>query len=103
MLASTPYQVPAGEDKEESKKAQSGPHSRGALDTLSGEIKTPPSEDERERETDISSSHGEKRIASEDLNTKTSKRGKISLSGGSSLGGDVDTQYLRKDRPSTES
>ena len=86
MLAPTPYQVPAKEDKEESKKAQGGPHSRGTPDTSSGEIGTPSSKDEREGETDIPSPHGKKRTASEDLKIKASKRGKISLSGGSGSG-----------------
>ena len=103
MLAPAPYQVPAKEDKEESKKAQGGPHSRGTPGTSSGEIGTPSSEDEREGETDIPSPHGKKRTASEDLKIKASKRGKISLSGGSGSGGDVDTQSLRKDRPLAES
>ena len=110
MLAPAPYQVSAREDKEESKKAQGGPHSRGTPGTSSGEIGTPSSgeigtpssEDEREGETDIPSPHGKKRTASEDLKIKASKRGKISLSGGSGSGGDVDTQFLRKDRPLAE-
>ena len=103
MLAPAPYQVPAKEDKEESKKAQGGPHSRGTPGTSSGEIGTPSSEDEREGETDIPSPHGKKRTASEDLKIKASKRGKISLSGGSGSGGDVVTQSLHKDKPLAES
>ena len=63
MLAPAPYQVPAREDKEESEKAQGGPHSRGTPDTSSGEVGTPSSEDEREGATDISSPHGNKRTA----------------------------------------
>ena len=83
----------ADEDKEESKKAQGGPHS-----TSSEEIGTPFSEDEREGETDIPSPHGKKRTASEDSKRETSKRGKVSQSRG-----DVDTQSPRKDRPSAAS
>ena len=102
MLVPAPYQVPTKEDKEESKKAQGGPHFRGTPGTSSGEIGTPSSEDEREGETDIPSPHGKKRTASEDLKIKASKRGKISLSGGSGSGGDVVTQFLRKDNPLAE-
>ena len=91
MLAPVPYQVPAKEDKEESKKGKGGLHYKGTPDTMSGEIGTPSSEDEREGETDIPSPHGKKRTASEDLKIKASKRGKISPSGGSGSGGDVDT------------
>ena len=103
MLAPAPYQVPVKEDKEESRKAKGGLHSKGTPDTSSGEIGTPSSEDERERETEIPSSHGKKRTASEDSEIKASKRGKISLSGGSGSRGDVDTQSLRKDRLLAES
>ena len=103
MQVPAPYQVPAKEDKEESKKAQGGPHSRGMPGALSGEIGTPTFEDGREGKTDTPSPHGKKRTASEDLEIEASKRGKISLSGGSGSGGDVDTQPLRKDRPLAES
>ena len=102
MLAPAPYQVSAKEDKEESKKAQGGPHCRGTPGTASGEIGTPSSENGREGKTDIPSPHGKKRTASEDLRIKASKRGKISLSAGSGSRGDVDTQSLRKDRPLAE-
>ena len=102
MLVLAPYQVPMKEDKEESKKAQGGPHSRGTPDASSGEIGTPSSEDEREGETDIPSPHGKKRTASEDSKIKDSKREKISLSWGSGSGGDLVTQFLRKDRPLAE-
>ena len=103
MLVPAPYQVPAEEGKEESKKAQGGPHSTGTPNTSSGEIGTPSSEDEMKGETDIPSPHGKKRTASEDLKINASKRGKISLSGGSGSGGDVVTQFPRKDRPLAES
>ena len=103
MLAPAPYQVPAEEDKEESKKVQGGPHSRGTPGTSSGEIGTPSSEDESEGETDIPSPHGKKRTTSEDFKIKASKRGKISLLGGSGSGGDIVTQFLRKDKPLAES
>ena len=89
MLAPAPYQVPVGEDKEEDKEAQGGLHSGGTPGNLSGEIRTPASKGGREGRTDIPSPHGKKRTASEDLKIKASKRGKISLSRGSSPGGDV--------------
>ena len=91
MLAPAPYHVPAGEDKEESKEAQGGLHSGGTPGNLSREIGTSTSEDGREGKTDIPSPCG------------ASKQGKISLSGGSGPGGDVDTQSLREDRPLAES
>ena len=103
MLAPAPYQVPVREDKEESEEAQGGLHSRGTPDATSGEIGTPSSEDEREGETNIPSPHGKKRAASEDLKIKASKRVKISLSGGSGLGGDIATQFLHKEKPLAES
>ena len=103
MLVLAPYQVSAEEYKEESKKAQGGPHSTGTPDTSSGEIGTSTSEGGREGQTDIPCPHGKKRTASEDLKREASKRGKISLSGDSGSGGDVVTQSLCKDRPLAES
>ena len=47
MLVPAPYQVPAKEDKEESRKAKGGLHSEGTLDTVSGEIRAPSSEDKK--------------------------------------------------------
>ena len=77
------------EDKDESEKAKGGLHSKGILDAISGEIGTPSSEDKREGEADIPSPHGKKRTASEDLEVKAPKRGKMSLSGGSGSEDDV--------------
>ena len=82
MLAPAPYQVPAKEDKEESKKAKGGLHSKRTPVTMSAEIGTPSSEDKREGEADLPSPYGKKRTASEDLEAKAPKRGKMSLSGG---------------------
>ena len=101
MLVPAPYQVPVKEDKEVSKKAQGGPHSRGIAGTSSREIGTSSSEYEREGETDIPSPHGKKRTASKDLKIKATKQGKISIRGSGS-GGDVVTQFLRKDKPLAE-
>ena len=83
MLALAPNQVPAKEDKEESKKAKGGLHSKGTPDTMSGEIGTPSSGNKREGGADNPSPNGRKRTASEDLEVKASKRGKMSLSCGS--------------------
>ena len=89
MLAPAPYQVPAKEDKEESKKAKGGLHSEGTPNTMSGEIGTPSSEDKREGEAEIPSPHGKKGSVTEDLEGKAPKRGKMSLSGGSGSEDDV--------------
>ena len=89
MLAPAPYQVPVKEYKEESRKAKGGLHSEGTPGTMSEEIGTPSSEDKREGETDIPSPHGKKRVASEGLEVKAPKRGKMSLSGGSGLEDDI--------------
>ena len=98
MLASAPYQVPVGKDKEESEEAQEGLHSGGTPGNLSGEIGTSTSEGGREGQANIPSPHGKKRTASEDSKREASKRGKVSQSGE-----DPDTQSLRKDRPLAES
>ena len=103
MLAPASYQVPAKEDKEGSKKAKSGLHSKGTSDTMSREIGTPSSEHEIEGEADIPSPDGKKSSASEDLEVKAPKRGKISLSGGSGSEDDAVVQFLRKDKPLAES
>ena len=96
MLAPAPYQVSVREDKEESREAQGGPHSRGTPDTSSKEIGTRSSKDESEGETDIPSPHGKKRAAPEDLNAEASKQGKKSLSGGSGWGGNLVMQCPHK-------
>ena len=103
MLAPTLYQVPAKEDKEESKKAKGGFHSKGTPDALSGETGTPSSEDKGEEEADIPSPHGKERTASEDLKVEASKRGKMSLQDGSGSEDDIAAQFLRKDKPLAES
>ena len=73
MLAPAPYQVSGKEDKEESKKAKGGLHSKGTPDLVSGEIGTPSSEDKTEGEADIPSLHGKKRTAFKDLEVKAPK------------------------------
>ena len=86
MLAPVSYQVPAGEDKEEDKEAQGSFHCGGSPGNSSEEIKTTASKGGREGRTDIPSPHGKKRVVSEDSERETSKRVKVSQSGG-----DVDT------------
>ena len=94
----------AGEgDQGGEQKAKGGLHSKGTPDAMSGETGTPSSEDEGEEEADIPSPRGKKRTASEDLEVEAPKRGKMSLSDGSGLEGDVAAQFLRKDKPFTES
>ena len=103
MLAPAPYQVPTKEDKEESKKAEGGLHSKGTPDAMSGEIGDPSSKDKREGEADIASPYGKKRTASEHLEEGAPKRGKMSLPSGSGLEDDVGTHFLHKDKPLAES
>ena len=67
MLASAPYQVPVGKDKEESEEAQGGLHSGGTTDDFSREIGTSPSQGGREGQANIPSPYGKKRTSSEDL------------------------------------
>ena len=98
MLAPAPFQVPAGEDKEEDEEAPDSFHSVGSPGNSSGEIKTPASKGGREGHTDIPSPHGKKRATSEESEREARKRGKVSQPGG-----DIDPQSPRKDRPSAAS
>lgn len=91
------------EDKEESRKAKGGLHSEGTPDTVSGEIRAPSFGDKREREADILSPHGKKRVASKGWEVKAPKRGKMPLTSGLGSEDDVVAQFLRKDKPSAES
>ena len=102
MLALAPYQVPLREEKERSGEAQSGLHTGGASRTVSGEIGTPMSKDERGGESDIPSPHGKKRAAPEDLKAEASKQGKNSLSGGPDSGGDIAAQCPQGGQPLAE-
>ena len=99
MLAPAPYQVPLREEKERSGEAQSGLHTGGASRTVFGEFRTPVSEDERGGEYDISSPHGKKRAAPEDLKAEASKRWKKSLSGGTDSGGDIAVECPQGGQP----
>ena len=103
MLAPAPYQVPVKEDKEESRKAKGGLHSKGTPDTVSDEIRAPSSEDKRKGGADILSPHGKKRAASEGWEETAPKRGKMPPLGGSGLEGDVVAWSHREDKPSGKS
>ena len=103
MMVQAPYQVPAQEDKKKSEEAESGLHSTGMPDTMSGETEAPSSKDEGEGEGDIPSPHGRKRTASEDLEVEAPKRGKVSLPYGSGSEADVVARHLSWDKPLAES
>ena len=60
-----PYQAPVEEENEKSGGAKGGFHPGGKPHTASGETRAPSSEDKREGEVDIPSSHGKKRAATE--------------------------------------
>ena len=79
MLEHAPYQVPSEEDKGRNKEAESGPH---ALLIQTGGISVSAKEDNRGEESEIPSPQGRKRTASEDLETRVSKRGKKPSPGG---------------------
>ena len=90
------------EEKERSGEAQSGLHTGGASCTISREIGTPVSEDERGGESNIPSPHGKKRATPEDLKAEASKRWKKSLSGGQNSGGDIAAQCPQGGQPLAE-
>ena len=79
MLELAPYQAPSGEDKGRNKEAESGLH---ALLIQTGGISVSVKEDNRAKESRIPSPQGRKRTASDDLETKVSKRGKKPSPGG---------------------
>ena len=99
MLEHTPYQVPSEEDKWRNKEAESGPH---ALLIQTGGISVSAKEDNRGEESKIPSPQGRKRTASEDLETRVSKRGKEPSPWGPALKGIPTAQCPRGDQPSTE-
>ena len=103
MLVPALYQVPAQEDKKKSEEAESGLHSAGMPDTMSGETEAPSSKDEGDGEGDIPSPHGRKRTASEDLEVEAPKRGKVALPYGSGSEADVVARHLSRDKPLAES
>ena len=99
MLEPAPRLVPAKEDKGENKEAESGPHS---LFIQTGGISASVKEDNRGEESKIPSPQGRKRTASEDLETRVSKRGKKPSPGGPALEGILTAQCPQGDQPSAE-
>ena len=99
MLELVPYQVPSGEDKGRDKEAESGPH---ALLIQTGGISVSAKEDNRGEESQIPSPQGRKRTASEDLETRVSKRGTKPLSGGPAPEGVLTALCPQGGQPSTE-
>ena len=99
MLEHAPYQVPSGEDKGRSKEAESGLHT---LLIQTGGISVSAKEDNRGEESEIPSPQGRKRTASEDLETKVSKRGKKPSPGGPASEGVLTAQRPQGGQPSTE-
>ena len=85
MLASTPYQAPVREGKEESEKTQDDLGSGGKSDTESGEIDLSWPEDRGGKGPSIPSPSRRKRAASEKWEGRSSKRGKMPPSSGSGL------------------
>lgn len=99
MLEHAPYQVPSEEDKGRNKEAESGPH---ALLIQIGGISVSAKEDNWGEESKIPSPQERKRTASEDLETRVSKRGKKPSPGGPAPEGILTAQCPQGDQPSTE-
>lgn len=99
MLELAPYQAPSGEDKGRNKEAESGPHS---LLIQTGGISVSAKEDNRGEEYEIPSPQGRKRTASEDLETRVSKRGKKPSPEVPAPEGILTAQCPQGDQPSTE-
>ena len=99
MLEYAPHQVPSEEDKGRNKEAESGPR---ALLIRTGGISVSAKEDNRGEESKIPSPQGRKRTASEDLETRVSKRGKKPSPGGPAPEGILTAQCPQGDQPSTE-
>ena len=99
MLELAPYQAPSREDKGRNKEAESEPHS---LFIQTGGISVSAKEDNQGEESRIPSPQGRKRTASEDLETKVSKRGKKPSPGGPAPEGVLTAQCPQGGQPSTE-
>ena len=99
MLELAPYQAPSEKDKGRNKEAESGPH---ALLVQTGGINVSAKEDNRGEESKIPSPQGRKRTASEDLETRVSKRGKKPSPGGPAPEGVLTAQRPQGGQPSTE-
>ena len=99
MLELAHYQVPSEEDKGRNKEAESELHT---LHIQTGGISVSAKEDNWGEESRIPSSQGRKRTASEDLETRVSKRGKKPSPGGPAPEGVLTTQRQQGGQPSTE-
>ena len=99
MLELAPYQASSGEDKGRNKEAESRPH---LLLIQTGGISVLAKEDNQGEESRIPSLQGRKRTASEDLETRVSKRGKKPSPGGPAPEGILTVQCPQGDQPSTE-
>ena len=102
MLALAPYQMHVKEGEVESGNTKNDPYSKGKSDIVSGGIKIPSSEDKSEGGGTVSSPHGKKRAAFEDLEKHAPKRGKMPLTGGPDLE-DVKVQSHDEDKPQAKS
>ena len=102
MPASAPYQAPAREGKEESEKTRDDLCSGSKSDTESGEIDLSSPEDRGERGASIPSPIRRKRVASEGLEGRSPKRGKMSPSSGLGLECDAIEQLREGDKPSAK-
>ena len=99
MLERAPYQVPSGEDEGRNREATGGPH---MLYIQTGGVSASMKEDNRGGEPKIPSPQGRKRVASEDLETEASKRGKKPSPRGPAPGGVLTAQRPQGGQPSTE-
>ena len=99
MLELALYQAPTGEDKGGNKEAESRPPSSFIQP---GGISASAKEDNRGEEYEIPSPQGRKRTASEDPETKVSKREKKSSPEGPPSEGTLAAQCLQGGQPSTE-
>ena len=99
MLERAPYEVPSGEDEGRNREATCGPH---ILHIQIGGVSASAKEDNRGGESEISSPHGKKRSASEDLEMEVSKRGKKPSPGGPTPEGVLTAQRPQGGQRSTK-
>ena len=99
MLQTTPCPEPLKEDTVEDNEGESGPPS---LPIPTEGMSTSVKEDNRGEESDLLSLRGRKRTASEDPESKASKREKKSPPQGPALEGALAAQSPRGDQPSNE-
>ena len=99
MLELAPCPEPSKEDKGGNNEVESGPPS---LPIPTEGMSTSVKEDNRGEESDLPSFRGRKRTASEDPETKASKREKKSPPDGPTSEGAFAAQSPREDQPSNE-